>query len=246
MKYWNSWWLFLVLIMRANAESPTLPRLPSKTGQVILVTSPSWISTTGSLQRFDKIGGTWKKAAEPFGVNLGKTGLAWGRGLHRELKSGPQKREGDGKAPAGIFELGPAFGYAPEAPAGCRWPYRAMTERNYLVDDPDSPEYNQLVTILDDRPDRPERFWKSVEKMKRDDNLYELGVIIQHNFPRVIKGRGSAIFFHIWEKPGAPTVGCTAMARENLRELILWLDPKRHPLLVQGPAEQIQRISLSP
>ena len=38
--------------------------------------------------------------------------------------------------------------------------------------------------------------------MKRDDNLYELGVIIQHNFPRVIKGRGSAIFFHIWDKAG--------------------------------------------
>ena len=36
------------------------------------------------------------------------------------------------------------------------------------------------------------------------------------------------------------------MARENLRELILWLDPKRHPLLVQGPAEQIKRIALSP
>ena len=34
----------------------------------------------------------------------------------------------------------------------------------------------------------------------------------------------SAIFLHVWKEPGAPTCGCTAMAREDLLELLRWLD----------------------
>ena len=42
---------------------------------------------------------------------VGRNGLAWGRGVRTDLPAGePQKREGDGRAPAGIFKLGPAFG----------------------------------------------------------------------------------------------------------------------------------------
>lgn len=243
MRCLNLWWLFAAVAIKVSAESPTLPPLPAKAEQAILVTAATWTSTTGSLQRYDKVGGTWKKTAEPISVSLGKTGLAWGRGLHREVESGPQKQEGDGKAPAGIFELGTAFGYATEAPAGIRWPYRAMTERDYWVDDRESPSYNQLVTIPADKPNEPGKFWKSFEKMKRDDQLYELGFLVQHNFPRVVKGKGSAIFFHVWRAPGAPTVGCTAMSRENLLEVLRWLDPGRHPLLVQAPADQIKGIA---
>jgi L,D-peptidoglycan transpeptidase YkuD (ErfK/YbiS/YcfS/YnhG family) len=243
MKHWNWWWLFPAFIMSASAESPTLPRLPAKTGQVILVTAPAWTSAAGSLQRYDKVDGAWKKTGGPIAVSLGKTGLAWGRGLQREVESGPQKHEGDGKAPAGIFKLGPAFGYAPAAPPQIRWPYRAMTERNYWVDDPESSFYNQLVTIPSDKPNEPRKFWKSFERMKRDDQLYELGLLIEHNFPRAVKGKGSAIFFHIWREPAAPTVGCTAMARENLLEVLRWLDPRRHPLFVQAPAGQVENIA---
>jgi D-alanyl-D-alanine dipeptidase len=226
--------------MTSRAAPPILPELPAQTRQAILVTAVSWASQTGTLQKYDKTGNVWRATGPVVRVSLGKGGLAWGAGLHRPNER--QKREGDGKAPAGIFELGPAFGYARKAPAGCRWPYRATTERDYLVDDPESPEYNQLVTISGDRPNT--KSWKSAEKMKRSDSLYELGLMVRHNFPRVIKNKGSAIFFHIWKKPGAPTVGCTAMARENLLDLILWLDPERHPLLVQAPVEEIKNMAL--
>jgi len=45
---------------------------------------------------------------------LGRAGLAWGLGLHGNPPfPGPIKREGDGRSPAGAFELSSAFGYAP-------------------------------------------------------------------------------------------------------------------------------------
>jgi L,D-peptidoglycan transpeptidase YkuD (ErfK/YbiS/YcfS/YnhG family) len=229
--------------MNASAESPTLPHLPATAGQVIVVTAPGWSSTTGSLQRYEKVGGTWEKTAKPIPVSLGKAGLAWGRGLHREVGSGPQKHEGDGKAPAGLFELGPAFGHAREAPAGIHWPYSAMTERDYWIDDPGSLFYNQLVTIPADKPNEPGKFWKSFERMRRADQLYELGLVIRHNLPQPVRGKGSAIFFHLWKKPAAPTIGCTAMSRENLLDLLRWLDPARHPLLVQAPVDQMKSIA---
>ena len=242
MRYWHLWWLFPAVALKVSAESPALPQLPAKAEQAILVSTATWTSTTGFLQRYDKFSGTWKKAGEPIAVSLGKTGLAWGRGLHREVESGPQKHEGDGKAPAGMFELGPAFGYASEAPAGTRWPYRALTERDYWIDDSESSSYNQLASIPADQPNEPGKFWKSFEKMKRGDHLYELGLVIQHNFSPAVKEKGSAIFFHLWRQPAAPTVGCTAMSRENLLEVLRWLDPGRHPLLVQAPAGQIKNI----
>jgi zinc D-Ala-D-Ala dipeptidase len=51
---------------------------------------------------------------------VGRNGLAWGIGVvptddaQVRSESAPVKREGDGRAPAGIFALSTAFGYASE------------------------------------------------------------------------------------------------------------------------------------
>ena len=52
---------------------------------------------------------------------FGKNGLAWGKGIADNLdqRDGPVKHEGDGKAPAGIFKLGTAFGYDSTAAPNC-------------------------------------------------------------------------------------------------------------------------------
>lgn len=50
-------------------------------------------------------------------------------------------------------------------------------------------------------------------------------------------------FFHIWRRDGgAPTAGCTAMSEENLRAMIAWLDPSRHPLYILLPAREYLRL----
>ena len=61
---------------------------------------------------------------------------------------------------------------------------------------------------------------RSFEEMRRTDSLYEVGIVIGHNRSPVVKGCGSAIFFHIWRGRGIPTSGCVAMAREDLLRIL--------------------------
>ena len=70
--------------------------------------------------------------------------------------------------------------------------------------------------------------------MKRDDNLYKYGIVIEYNTDPVIKGNGSAIFLHIWKNESIPTAGCVAVSEENLIKIIEWLDPVASPLIITG------------
>jgi L,D-peptidoglycan transpeptidase YkuD (ErfK/YbiS/YcfS/YnhG family) len=223
-------------------DSITSFSIPSRTNQVIIVTSSNWATTQGRLQRFERIQGKWTKVSENIPVALGKNGLAWGKGLHKN-DSQPQKKEGDSEAPAGIFSLGTMFGYASQSPSHYGYPYRQSTVRDYFVDDVNSTDYNKWVTIPPDKENNPKAYWASVEKMKRGDHLYEYGVIINHNVDPIEKGKGSAIFFHVWRTPGAATLGCTSMSKENLLQLMAWLDPKKEPLLIQVPVSELARVN---
>ena len=209
--------------------------------QVVLVTATSWTSDDGSLHLFSKAAERWRLEERHIPVMLGKNGLAWGSGIHRTISDPPQKAEGDSKAPAGVFRLGPAFGYDPQPPAGTSIPYRHITQNDYYVDDVESEDYNRWVR-LGGNAESPEQMWKSWEDMKRSDHLYELGVVVEHNSAPIKKRRGSAIFLHVWKEKGVPTAGCTAMAKDDLVSLIRWLEPIRNPCLIQAPVDELDRL----
>ncbi len=76
--------------------------------------------------------------------------------------------------------------------------------------------------------------WGSAEEMRRADGRYEVGAVVAYNQPPQ-PGRGSCIFLHVWEAPGVPTAGCTALALPAMRELAGWLDAAAQPLLLQWP-----------
>lgn len=233
---------FLILLYAAAAMVPHSTDLPPATRQLLVVTTDSWRSAVGNLQRYERHGQKWEQIGRAIPVSVGKKGLAWGRGLNRYMNETHLKREGDGCAPAGVFRIGPAFGYARRVPAGCKLKYRAATARDYFIDDPDSSDYNHWATIPPNEPNQPEKIWRSFERMKRHDRLYEFGLVIQQNDHPVVKGKGSAVFLHVWRGVGVPTVGCTAMARDNLLELLRWLKPEDRPLLVQAPVSELKNI----
>jgi L,D-peptidoglycan transpeptidase YkuD (ErfK/YbiS/YcfS/YnhG family) len=133
-----------------------------------------------------------------------------------------------------MFRLGTAFGH--EQTAETRLPYLALTPTIECVDDSQSNRYNQLVdgsTIARD--------WNSSERMRRKDDLYRQGIVIEHNTP-ASPAAGSCIFFHIWRDATMPTRGCTAMDPANIARLLSWLDPRQSPLLVQLPEAEYERL----
>ncbi len=203
--------------------------------QLIVVTSKGWDDIQGTAQRYERHGQTLQKFEAPFAVVLGKNGMGWGKGLlDIGQREGPVKQEGDGKAPAGMFKLGTAFGYAPAAET--RLPYLSLTPTIECVDDSRSTRYNELVdgAVVD-------KDWSSSERMRRSDELYRQGIVIQHNTP-ASPAAGSCIFFHIWRGPSTPTRGCTAMEPADIARLFDWLDPSKSPVLVQLPQAQYERL----
>ncbi|MDX1418831.1 MAG: L,D-transpeptidase family protein [Rubricoccaceae bacterium] len=229
----------LLLVLLAGLPAAAQPQMhplviPPEARQLVVVVTPDWESTEATLRRYERDGGTWAAVGEPVPVVVGRSGLGWGRGLHPDGLDGPQKREGDGRAPAGVFALTEAFGYAERAETGL--PYRHATPDLECVDDAASAYYNEVLDRTGVAPD-----WDSHEEMRRRDDLYRLGVVVAHNQPAA-PGAGSCIFLHIWRGPGTTTAGCTAMPSDAMETVAAWLDAEAAPVLVQLPADAHARL----
>ena len=78
-------------------------------------------------------------------------------------------------------------------------------------DDSQSPFYNKQVKL-------PNRF--GYEKLYREDDLYDIILILNYNTKPVIKNKGSAIFVHVGNKFYKKTRGCVALKKDHLIKLI--------------------------
>ena len=222
----------------AGGIKTTIPEMAAAR-QLIVVKTADWPSVEATIELFERAdAGDWKRFAGPFPAVVGRSGIRWGIGLHGCAPRGArEKREGDGCAPAGVFDLDTVFGYAPANAAGfLKLPYTEVTDDLEGIDDPASRHYNRLVRRSSiAKPD-----WHSSEKMRGPGGLYRWGVVVRHNW-RQQPGRGSCIFLHLWRGPGSGTSGCTAFTPETMGTLLHWLDRGGHPLLVQLPAEEYRR-----
>ena len=218
----------LALALLVVAASP----VPAESRQMVLSVSAGWDATRALLQAWERPSNDvpWAPVGAPIEASLGRTGLAWGRGLLPAGLAGPGKREGDGKSPAGVFDLRLVTGYAKAPPPGTRMPYRQATATLRCVDDVRSPHYNQLTDEV-----RSKKDWSSAEDMRRRDELYRLVVWVGHNDAPAVPGGGSCIFLHLRAGPEATTSGCTAFEPEPMERLLRWLDPASRPVLVQLP-----------
>lgn len=215
----------------------------SSSRQLLLVITDNCASTRGVLQRFERNlrNRSWQVVGAQIPVSLGRAGLRWGRGLYSPgSRVGPEKQEGDGCAPAGVFAITTLFGYAgPESALarGARLPYWQATPELKAVDDPTSAYYNRIVDQSAVVPD-----WASCEDMLRNDRRYAVGAVVAHNAEPPVPGAGSCIFLHVWEGEGVPTAGCTAMSLADMSELAGWLDGAAAPLLVQLPQAEYEAL----
>lgn len=143
-------------------------------------------------------GETWVAACP-----VGRWRCAIGRGGVRR-----DKREGDGATPAGAWRLRRVL-YRPDrlsAPETAL-PVAALAPDDGWCDDPGDPHYNQPVKLP--FAARHERLW-------RDDEIYDVIVVLGHNDDPVQPGAGSAVFLHLAREGYGPTEGCVALARPDL------------------------------
>jgi len=198
-----------------KALMPILETKLSDSSQCLLVVNDDESSPAARVYALERRDGKWNNALPPMDAVIGENGFA------------PQgeKREGDGRTPSGVFPLGTTFGYDPFVET--RMPYRQAAPDDIWVDDPGADDYNRWVKEGQTKA-------ASFERMRRDDSLYRYGIVIEYNTAPVLKGHGSAIFFHLWKGRDEATQGCVALSEDDMLRILRWLDPAAKPVAVMG------------
>lgn len=214
--------------------------LSPNTQQAIVGIASNWDSSYVTLTFYERAkGGQWKQSGSSWKGRLGRSGLAWGRGLSPVPEGVRMKKEGDMRAPAGVFFVGGAWGYDSSIKKSPELSYVQVTSRDLWFEDVSSPYYNQYMRI----PHEPSTTAEKKAQMKQGDYAHSLKLFIAHNaYPNAKPGMGSSIFFHIWRGGGSkPTAGCTTMAEDQLRSVISRIEPSKLPVYILFPEEEYRK-----
>ena len=164
----------------------------------IRVFSRSHRATTGVLEA----------GRQRFVCALGRSGLS------------ARKREGDGTTPMGRFYLRRLLFRHDRLPRPrCGLPMEVLTPATAWCEDPVDVNYNRQVTA------GPAG---GIDRMWREDHLYDVVIEMGYNDCPVIKGKGSAVFLHLARPGYAPTAGCVALSARDMMHLLPRLGPRTH------------------
>ncbi len=141
----------------------------------------------------------------PLKVSLGRNGQT------------ARKKEGDGKTPIGCFTANKIL-YRQDRikRPQSRLPISPIKEQDGWCDAAGDRNYNRPVTLP---------YPQSAESLYREDEIYNLILILNHNQRPRIQGTGSAIFIHIAKTGWTPTEGCIALQQKQLIELVKHISP---------------------
>jgi len=175
--------------------------------QLIVVFNQNAADASASLVGLEKKKGKWLVQFKAIKASVGRNGIA-----NKE-----EKIEGDGKSPNGLFELGRVFGYDELGPTSLD--YTQTNSEDKWIDDPEASDYNTYV--------RGNTSAKSFEHLKLNSIDYKYCIVIEYNTKPVVKGKGSAIFFHLSDEKYTPTSGCVAIAENDMLNYLQWLMPNK-------------------
>jgi len=125
---------------------------------------------------------------------------------------GKKKIEGDNITPKGTFEIVKIY-YRSDRIKKIYSKIKLfkINKKMGWCNDPTSKKYNQLIKL-------PSKY--THEKLYRQDNVYDLVVVLNYNTTPIIKNKGSAIFIHVAKKNYKKTEGCVALKKKHLVKLI--------------------------
>lgn len=122
------------------------------------------------------------------------------------------KVEGDGVSPAGRWPIRRVLYRADKLAAPVSvFETAVIAPEDGWCDAPEHPAYNRPVHLP---------FAASHENLWRDDDLYDIVVILGHNDDPVVPGAGSAIFLHVASAGYGSTAGCASLTRADLLEFL--------------------------
>lgn len=133
------------------------------------------------------------------------------------------KREGDGGTPLGRMRI--LSGYFRNdhfQPGATKLGLAPISDNLGWCEVPEDRNYNRPVSIP---------YAVSHERMKRDDALYDVCLVLDWNIAPRRRGRGSAIFFHLARPDFTPTQGCVAVTARVMARLLPHLS-RRTTLIV--------------
>lgn len=126
--------------------------------------------------------------------------------------------------------------YGNQPSPGVQEPYHQLVCGDWWDEDPNSPDYNTFQHVpCGERPP----FGGGSEALWQETAPYPSFAVIDYNTGPVVKGAGSAIFFHA--DTGVPTTGCVSIPLGDLDTALRWMDPAEAPAFVMGPASEITR-----
>ena len=126
------------------------------------------------------------------------------------------KYEGDKMTPMGIFLLGDLY-IRRDKINNIKTDFKIINIKKNMVwcDAPTKKKYNTLISSYNNQR----------ESLYRNDNLYDIILVIKYNMNPVIPYKGSAIFIHNINKKYEPTNGCIALKASDLLNILSDLKP---------------------
>ena len=212
----------------ARADSTVLTEIrrfdvPASTGQIIVAHADDFTTSYATVETFERVDGTWRRAFDPMAARFGGTGSV----------PGEERVQGSHKTPAGIYTIPSGFGHL-DSPGGAL-PWRVVDDDDYWVYDRTDPAtYNTYQTSR-----TPLARWRTslAEHLRDYPTQYAHALILGFNLPGgpvpVDVTAGGGIFLHV-NGTGA-TAGCISLAAADLAAVARWLDPAADPRIVIGP-----------
>ena len=160
-------------------------------------------------------------------LNVGKKSFRCQIGS-QGLENSSKKIEGDKKTPIGKWFLVSVF-YRPDRILRPKFKKKNILKINKITklcawcDDIRSQYYNRYLKINNLRSPSTHH-----EKLWRDDEAYDIIIVVSHNFKPTIKNKGSAIFIHCSFNDYRNTAGCIAMEKKDLLFLLKNLQEKTY------------------
>jgi L,D-peptidoglycan transpeptidase YkuD (ErfK/YbiS/YcfS/YnhG family) len=123
-----------------------------------------------------------------------------------------KEKEGDNITPRGIFKITKIY-YRSDKIKKIKAFIRPIKIKKNMgwCDDSKSDYYNQQINL-------PNKF--SYERLYRNDNLYDIILVLDFNTNPTIKKKGSAIFIHVSNNSYKKTKGCIALKKKHLLKLV--------------------------